>query len=83
LYYQYIKNEAPDILSSMVNGTRGKKYDVKRYDEVSDELPITYLYHGVSFLEKIASARDVGNYTAGFIAGRKGVSWAPIRNKSF
>ena len=67
----------------MVNGTREKKYDFKRYDGISDEVPITYLYHGVSFLEKIASARDVENYTAGFIAGRKGISWASIRNKSF
>jgi len=53
LRYQYIKNEAPSILSSMVNGTRGKKYDFKRYDGVSDELPITYLYLGVDFLGKI------------------------------
>lgn len=37
----------------MVNGTRGKKNDFKRYDGVSDELPITYLYLGVDFLGKI------------------------------
>ncbi|WP_341832441.1 hypothetical protein AACH28_05405 [Sphingobacterium thalpophilum] len=64
-------------------GQEGKKYGFKRYDGVSDELPITYLYRGVSFLGKNVSAGDVGNYSAGFIAGRKGISWASIRNKSF
>lgn len=37
----------------MVNGTREKKYDFKRYDGISDEVPITYLYLGVDFLGKI------------------------------
>lgn len=80
LCYQYIKNEDRNILSYMM--TRGKKYGFKRYDGLSDELPITYLYHGVSFLGNIASATDVENYSTGFIAGRKGISWASIRNKS-
>ncbi len=70
----YIKNEDPNILSYMIDGTKGKKYGFKRYDGVSDELPITYLYHGISFLGKIATARDGRNYSAGFIAGRKGIS---------
>jgi len=53
LCYQYIKNEAPSILSSMENGTRGKKYDFKRYGGISYEVPITYLYLGVDFLGNI------------------------------
>lgn len=30
-----------------------------------------YHYRGMPFNGKIASARDIGNYRAGFVAGRK------------
>jgi len=77
-FNQYVKNDNPNILTYMINGTRWKFYDFKRYGTVG-EVGIEYLYRGVNFKGKIASARDVGNYSAGFVAGRKGISWAEAR----
>jgi hypothetical protein len=36
-------------------------------------------YRGMSFNGKIASARDIGNYAAGYVAGKSGFSWNSSR----
>jgi len=33
-FNQYVKNDNPNILTYMINGTRGKFYDFKRYGTV-------------------------------------------------
>ena len=72
----------PGKTDYMSNATKGKKFDFKRQgatpgDENFNDL--RYLYRGMSFNGKIASARDIGNYAAGFVAGRKGLSWLESR----
>ena len=38
-----------------------------------------YTYRGMSFNGKVASARDVGNYSAGYVAGKHGFGWGASR----
>lgn len=38
-----------------------------------------YQYRGMSFNGKVASARDVGNYGAGYVAGSHGLGWSTSR----
>ena len=71
----------------MPNAINGKKYDFKMTNgqkEVIYNEPIKY-YRGVRFDQKpigemtIASARDIGNYIAGYEAGVNGISWPMAR----
>lgn len=38
-----------------------------------------YVYRGMLLDGKIASARDIGNYAAGYVAGDNGLSWETAR----
>ena len=38
-----------------------------------------YHYRGMSFQGKVASARDIGNYSAGYVAGKHGFGWTSSR----
>ena len=71
----------------MANATGNEKYDFKKIGRGKlrgYQLEI-YTYRGMQFqnsnnLEQIfASARDIGNFSAGFVAGRFGVKWGSTR----
>ena len=42
---------------------------------LTNEAKDQYVYRGMSFEGKVASARDIGNYAAGYVAGTHGFSW--------
>lgn len=83
-----IGNKNLGIISYMWNGVGGGDYDFKRLgpnrgkDEQNNS---DYFYRGMPFGHKndgekvYASARDIGNYAAGYIAGREGLSWGESR----
>ena len=75
----------PFILDYMLNGTDNKKYDFKRKDkskhkDIDDN---QYSNRGMKVNidgnEYIASARDIGNYVAGYEAGYHGLTWLEAR----
>ena len=72
-------NDTPDILSYMVNARNNRKYDFKSTNGT------TYLknlkpYRGMIIKGGvIASARDIGNYIAGYVTGLNGYSWETTR----
>jgi RHS repeat-associated protein len=72
----------PGLFHYMRNATGGKKYDFKRNGTKPGDPNYNnpqYHYRGMSFNGKIASARDIGNYAAGYVAGVKGFSWGSSR----
>ncbi|MGP1500491.1 MAG: RHS repeat domain-containing protein [Bergeyella cardium] len=72
----------PFIADYMKNATGGEKYDFKRNNTAPGEKNYNnplYHYRGMPFQGKIASARDIGNFAAGYIAGIYGLSWNQAR----
>src|SRR5699024_10860205 len=72
-----IVGDNPFIGSYMLNATGGEVYDFKTrgINERPENVSRTqYAYRGMPLNGKIASARDVGNYAAGYIAGKNGLS---------
>ena len=76
------------LVSYMFNGTGGGKYDFKRQGAKKGDSNYDnpdYFYRGMSFGKTkagkniFASARDLGNYAAGYIAGKNGLSWFESR----
>jgi hypothetical protein len=66
----------------MKNATGGQKYDFKQAkatDGSASNNTAQRHYRGLFFDGKISSARDIGNYGAGFVAGIKGLSWLEAR----
>jgi RHS repeat-associated protein len=80
-----LHNDDPSVGSYMFNGFGGRHYDFKKRglkDSGIEDNNIEkrkYLYRGMSLGGKIASARDIGNIGAGYIAGRAGLSWSKAR----
>ena len=82
-----IISQNPNILSYMPNAVGGKKYDFKTRDieKRSEGMTKTqYKYRGMPFKNAdgetvYASARDIGNYGAGYIAGKTGLDWSSAR----
>jgi RHS repeat-associated protein len=71
-----------ELFDYMDNATGGEQYDFKRRDMptgLTRESEEQYLYRGMPVNGEFASARDVGNYGAGFVAGRKGFGWSASR----
>ena len=82
---------SPSLINYMVNARNGEKYDFKdigirnRPESMSVD---QYRYRGVPLndvkglgngVKIFGSARDVGNFGAGYVAGRSGLSWATAR----
>lgn len=72
-----------DIVTYALNAGNKGRYDFKmrgwpsmQAKEMSEEV---YTYRGMPFQGKIASARDIGNYAAGYVAGAHGLSWISTR----
>ena len=75
-----------NIINYMPNATGGKKYDFKTIGINSRENKsrVQYSYRGMPFTDEngnkfIASARDIGNYSAGYMAGISGQGWDASR----
>jgi hypothetical protein len=73
----------PNLISYMLNAGNGDKYDFKSTNGTDQQIysqPVDY-YRGMPVLGEIdglpiwASARDIGNIAAGFVAARKGLIW--------
>jgi len=81
----------------MANNTAFTTYDFKRLGpkrSKDENNNVNYFYRGMPFGSKkdgtkvYASARDIGNYSAGYMAGKEGFSWfespwALMRSKVF
>lgn len=75
-----------DVIYYMANATGGQKYDFKTIGiKNRGNLNWTqYSYRGMPFIDEngnkfIASARDIGNYSAGYMAGISGLGWEASR----
>ncbi|WP_277639211.1 RHS repeat domain-containing protein [Bacteroides graminisolvens] len=77
----------PNVVSYMVNATGGEKYDFKREGTEKGDGNYNntqYHYRGMPLKDAngntvYGSARDVGNYGAGYVAGKTGLSWSTAR----
>jgi RHS repeat-associated protein len=83
---EFFNNEANRgevwMWSYIPNATGGKDYDFKRDGAEPGDANYNnpqYHYRGMSFEGKIASARDVGNFTAGAVAAHNGLDWGVAR----
>ena len=64
------------------NAKGGEPLDFKSrgVDEKSQDISVgQHHYRGMSFNGKVASARDIGNYSAGYVAGVNGFDWGSSR----
>ena len=75
-----------DVIYYMSNATGGQKYDFKTIgiNNRGNMSIKQYLYRGMPFTDEngnrfIASARDIGNYSAGYMAGISGQGWEASR----
>jgi hypothetical protein len=66
-----------------LNAVNGGRLDFKALNEISNKGQLTidqYRYRGsVMYDGTIASARDIGNFAAGFVAGSNGMTWGTAR----
>ena len=81
----FIEN-TPNLIYYMLNATGGGKYDFKQRGAIKNTpsyQSVEYNYRGmivdVNGRESIASARDIGNYAAGYVAGINGFGWKESR----
>ncbi|SDN36608.1 hypothetical protein SAMN05421820_107193 [Pedobacter steynii] len=78
-----LQKDDPWLLTYMVNATNGEKYDVKDKgidERKSDQNELQHRYRGSKDKNgEWGSARDYGNFGAGMVAGRKGLSWDAAR----
>ena len=73
----------------MTFGVGGKKYDFKREGTKKGDISYnnpTYFYRGMPIKSKngemiFSSARDIGNYAAGYIAGHLQIKWEWARRQ--
>ena len=81
------EKNTPDLFSYMYNARNGKKYDFKdigKGDKKGDDLN-KHRHRGMSLGSNtdgnkiFGSARDVGNYAAGYVAGKNGLYWGEAR----
>jgi hypothetical protein len=81
-----LKAEDPNIISYMINANApGEKYNFKTLGEKPDGMTSDqYNNRGMPIKDAngntvFASARDVGNYGAGYVAGNSDLSWGAAR----
>ncbi len=80
----FMDNEIKNIgLVDYISNAKGKEpLDFKHRGMpkgVSPEEQGQHHYRGMSFNGKVASARDIGNYAAGYVAGKHGFGWKSSR----
>ena len=81
-FLDYFENKGrPVLIEYMVNARNGHKYDFKATNGMSHlPFPPLDIYRGLSIgtdngNKIIASARDIGNIAAGYVAGANGLVW--------
>lgn len=85
-FFENLVNENPTLNEYMLNAQNGGKYDFKSTSSETNENKRNY--RGMSFgttdngTPVYASARDIGNIGAGYMAGVNGIPWK-IARKSF
>lgn len=70
------------LMDYISNAQGGELLDFKTNDMpegLTLEQESQYHYRGMSFNGKVASARDIGNYSAGYVAGKHGQGWGASR----
>ncbi|MHC5310123.1 RHS repeat-associated core domain-containing protein [Myroides sp. LJL116] len=80
----FFNNEIKNIglMDYISNAQGGEPLDFKTNDMpkgLTLEQESQYHYRGMSFNGKVASARDIGNYSAGYVAGKHGQGWGASR----
>ena len=76
---------SPNIVEYMWNARNDKKYDFKKTNGTDSKIDGIDPYRGMPISTSedgtvtYASARDVGNMAAGYIAARNGISWRAAR----
>jgi len=75
----------PGLVEYAVNGRNNHKYDFKSEGDVKGEDNSINHYRGMPLKDAngntvYGTARDVGNYGAGYIAARRGLSWNQFRS---
>lgn len=80
----FFNNEIKNVglFDYMGNAQGGEPLDFKTNNipkGLTLEQESQYHYRGMSFEGKIASARDIGNYSAGYVAGKHGQGWGASR----
>ena len=81
-----LMNQPPTLIHYMFNAVGGEIYDFKTNGTVKgDDNYYNSLYHyrgmiiSIDNNKFIASARDIGNFAAGYIAGKNDLPWAVAR----
>jgi len=86
LFTHKMTTETPPLLYYMANALNGEEYDFKVTNGTDKKYSETLMYYrGMPLFEDdgkgivIASARDIGNYVAGYQAGARAISWVESR----
>ena len=75
-----VKSDNPGLFSYMFHATHGdEKYDFKVQGGADDKNVNRGMPVNIDGKTVYASARDIGNYAAGYVSGRKGLSWTVTR----
>lgn len=74
-----LKSNNPSLISYMFNATHGEKYDFKVQGGADDKNVNRGMPVNIDGNTVYASARDIGNYAAGYVSGRRGLSWTVTR----
>ena len=75
----------PSLVEYMLGARKNERYDFKVTNGTNTKVADIDIYRGMPIFKDVngtviySSARDVGNILAGFIAGKKGLSWGMSR----
>ncbi len=85
-FFSRIVGNTPSLDEYMPNATKGRTYDFKRTNGTNQEIysSETDFYRGMPIGSKdgkkvYTSARDIGNMSAGYVAGASGMPWGASR----
>ena len=81
---KFMDNEIKNIgLIDYISNAKGKEpldFKHRGMDDRNENTTVSqHHYRGMSFNGKVASARDIGNYAAGYVAGKHGFGWGTSR----
>ncbi len=80
-FFNSFKNNTPSLIRYARNAKAGEKYDFKNTNGGEHTIKDIDQYRGMPFTVKgkkyYASARDIGNYTAGYFAGTSCIPYVP------
>ena len=75
-----IIQHTPPLIHYIINARKGHKYDFKLTNGTNNIVDDINPYRGMQIWDNtIASARDIGNYAAGYVAGKYLIPWKSTR----